>query len=54
MLVREEVFAAETRRVLAGVLGCELRFGVEVARWADETGDLNETTSWRRALGEGS
>jgi hypothetical protein len=28
--------------------------GVEVAQWADEIDDLNETTSWRKALGEGS
>jgi hypothetical protein len=27
--------------------------GVEVAQWADEIDDLNETTSWRKALGEG-
>lgn len=28
--------------------------GVEVAQRADEIDDLNETTSWRKALGEGS
>jgi hypothetical protein len=27
--------------------------GVEVAQWADEIDDLNETTSWRELLGEG-